>query len=234
MPVPQQRRAVPRRLLRDDAYSVLCDAIVTGTLAPGEQLRDAELCEWLGLSRTPVRDALARLEDEGLVESAPQRFTRVAPLLARDAQDTFPVLASLHALAAELGTPQLGRAELDRLRAANSSFLEALRRGDADLAYEADERFHRVFVDASANAEIDRVLGRLTPRLRRLERLRVGVLPGRRSLAQHEAIISRASDGDARGAASATRENWLEFGALVERSLAARAWEDAGHDASAP
>jgi DNA-binding GntR family transcriptional regulator len=233
MPVPQQPRPFERRLLRDDAYSALCEAIVTGTLAPGEQLHDAELCAWLGLSRTPVRDALARLEDEGLVETAPQRFTRVAPLLSRDAQDTFPVLASLHALAAELGTPRLRREDLDRLRAENRAFHEALTINDPELAYSADDRFHRIFVDASGNPEIDRVLRRLGPRLRRLEHLRAGVLPGRRSLAQHEAIISRAAARDARATASATRENWLEFGALVQRSLTARACEDAGHDAPA-
>ena len=52
-----------------------------GTLAPGERLRDQELCEWLGLSRTPVREALSRLEQDGLVETAPQRYTQVAPLV---------------------------------------------------------------------------------------------------------------------------------------------------------
>jgi DNA-binding GntR family transcriptional regulator len=231
MPVPQQRRAVERRLLRDDAYSALCDAIVSGILAPGEQLHDAELCAWLGLSRTPVRDALARLEDEGLVETAPQRFTRVAPLAPRDAEDAFTVLASLHALAAELGTPRLDRSDVQRLRDENRSFLEGLTKRDPHMAYAADERFHDVLVSASANPEIGRMLARLAPRLHRLEHLHTGVLPGRRSVAQHEAIISRAAAGDARGAGSATRENWLEFGALVQRSFAGPAWQDAAHDA---
>src|SRR5215207_3819391 len=66
MPVPEQRDAIERHLLRDTAYEALCEAIVSGTLAPGEMLHDHELCAWLGLSRTPVRGALARLEDEGL------------------------------------------------------------------------------------------------------------------------------------------------------------------------
>ena len=68
MPVPDKRAAIERRLLRDTAYVALCDAIVDGTLAPGETLHDDELCAWLGLSRTPIRGALVRLEDEGLVE----------------------------------------------------------------------------------------------------------------------------------------------------------------------
>ena len=90
-----------------------------GTLAPGERLRDQELCKWLGLSRTPVREALGRLEQDGLVESAPQRYTQVAPLYRREVQDAFPVVASLHALAAELAVPRLTAADVDAMRAAN-------------------------------------------------------------------------------------------------------------------
>ena len=113
-----------RDLLRDRAYVTMRDAIVDGTLAPGERLRDQELCEWLGLSRTPVREALSRLEQDGLVETEPQRFTRVAPLDRRAARDAFPIVAAVHALAAELGVPRLTVADLDAMRAAN----DALRR----------------------------------------------------------------------------------------------------------
>jgi DNA-binding GntR family transcriptional regulator len=220
MPVPQQRDAVDRHLLRDNAYTMLCEAIVDGTLQPGEPLHDEELCGWLGLSRTPLRDALSRLAEDGLVEIAPQRYTRVSCLTARDAHDTFPLLAAVHALAAELGVPQIGQGAADRLRAANDAFLAALAAGAARAAYEADDRFHHVFVEAAGNPEIARTLRHFAPRLRRLEVLRTGALPGRRSVAQHEAILARAATGDARGAASATRENWLELGGLVERSLA--------------
>src|SRR4051794_28317614 len=98
MPVPEPRpgEASGRTLLRDAAYVRLRDAILDGTLAPGEQLRDAELVAWLGLSRTPIREALARLEQQGLVESAPNRWTRVAPIDRDDARDAFEVVAALH------------------------------------------------------------------------------------------------------------------------------------------
>jgi DNA-binding GntR family transcriptional regulator len=220
MPVPQQRDAIERHLLRDTAYVALCDAIVSGTLAPGEMLHDHELCSWLGLSRTPVRGALARLEEEGLVETAPQRFTRVAPLHKDDARALFPVLAALHALAAELAVPRLQPADVRRLRHENELHAAALTAHDPARAYASDDRFHGVFVTSSDNPEIPRVLERLAPRLHRLELLRTGVLPGRRALAQHEAIIARSAGGDAKGTASAVRENWLELGAMIERSLA--------------
>jgi DNA-binding GntR family transcriptional regulator len=219
MPVPQEREAIQRHLMRDTAYQALCDAIVCGTLAPGETLHDNELCSWLGLSRTPVRGALARLEDVGLVESAPQRFTRVTLVEQEDARTVFPVLASVHSLAAELAVPRLARSDHQRLRHENDLHISALKARDTVASYLSDDRFHRVMVDACDNAEIGNVLDRLEPRVRRLEVLRAGPLPGRRSLAQHEAIIARAAGGDAAGTASAVRENWLELGAMIERSL---------------
>ncbi|MDQ3740307.1 MAG: GntR family transcriptional regulator, partial [Actinomycetota bacterium] len=163
MPVPEQARGVERHLLRDSAYSMLRDAIVDGTLAPGEVLHDDELCGWLALSRTPVRAALTRLCDDGLVEMAPQRYTRVAPLTRRDVRDTLPVLAALHGLATELAVPRLDRHALEALERENMAFVVALRERDAAAAYAADERFHGVFVAAAANRELDRVLERLMP-----------------------------------------------------------------------
>ena len=92
------------------------------------QLKDAELAEWLGLSRTPIREALARLEEYGLVETKPKSYTRVAPLSARDARDAFTVYAALEALAASLGVPRLTGADLETMRAANRDFADALGR----------------------------------------------------------------------------------------------------------
>jgi DNA-binding GntR family transcriptional regulator len=220
MPVPEDRAAVDRHLLRDTAYAKLCDAIVDGTLAPGEPLHDGELCGWLGLSRTPVRDALSRLRDEGLVETAAQRFTRVAPMTARDLHEVVPLLAAVHGLATELAVPRLGKEQIRELRRHNDALVIALRERNGRVAFDADERLHQVFVAACGNAEISRVLERLTPRLHRIEALGDGGLPGGRFVAQHQALITRAETGDAPGAASAARANWMTLGALLERTFA--------------
>jgi DNA-binding GntR family transcriptional regulator len=219
MPVPNETAGVPRRLLRDDAYAALRQAILDGTLAPGERLRDTELCAWLGLSKTPVREALARLEEDGLVETAPQRYTRVAPLDRDEARDAFELVAAIHALAARLATPRMGRAELERARAANRRFAAALEQRDVDAALAADDEFHGVFLDAAGNREIPRALDRLLPRLRRLERLQFGSLHGRRSVKQHERIAAAAARGDAEAAASAALENWRSLGALIDETF---------------
>jgi DNA-binding GntR family transcriptional regulator len=222
MPVPEHRETVDRHLLRETAYEKLCEAIVDGTFAPGEPLHDGELCGWLGLSRTPVRDALSRLREEGLVEMAPQRFTRVAAMSVRDVHEVVPLLAAVHGLATEVAVPRLGRVEIRDLRIHNEAYLAALRAGDAARAYREDERFHDVFVDTCGNPEVGRVLAGLTPRLHRVESLSQGSLPGRRSVAQHEALITRAETGDAPGAASAARANWMTLGLELERAFAPR------------
>jgi DNA-binding GntR family transcriptional regulator len=219
MPVPAQEGGAARVLLRDEAYVRLRDAILDGTLEAGEQLRDAQLSAWLGISRTPIREALARLEESGLVESAPNRYTRVAPLDRRDAQDAFQVVAALQALAAALGVPRVSNAELGAMRTANERFAKALTAGDVDAAIAADDAFHDVLVQASANAEVARSLERLMPRVRRLERVRFASLTGRRSVEQHAAIVERCAAADADGTARAVRENWLSLGKLIDRSF---------------
>jgi len=221
MPVPERIDALDRDLLRDRAYHALRDAIVDGTLAPGERLRDAELTRWLGLSRTPVREALARLELDGLVETAPQRFTRVTPLDRRAARDAFPLVAALHALAAELAVPRLTASDFADMLDANDRFSGSLRNNKVEQALAADDDFHAVFVRASANAELPRALDRLMPGIRRLERLRFGSLAGRASVRDHDDIVRLATDGEAAETAAKVRENWLTLGALIDRTFAA-------------
>jgi DNA-binding GntR family transcriptional regulator len=197
----------------------LRDAILDGTLEPGEQLKDAEIAVWLGLSRTPIREAMARLEEYGLVETAPNRYTRVTPLSAADARDAFTVVAALHSLAALLGVPRVEESELATMRRANEDFAAALRATDVDRALAADDRFHGVLVQASANREIARSLGRLMPKIRRLERARFGSLAGRRSVEQHDTIVALGASGRADATAQAVRENWLSLGVLIDQTF---------------
>ncbi|WP_323099723.1 GntR family transcriptional regulator [Intrasporangium sp. YIM S08009] len=215
MPIPSESLA-PRPLLRDDVHQRLRDAIVDGTLTPGERLRDQDLAAWLGVSRTPVREALLRLGQAGLVHAAPGRSTTVATLDARAIRDAQAVVASMHRLAVEQAVPQLGPADLEAMREANDRFADALRRGDAEAAVTADDAFHTVAVRAAANAAVESVLDQFTPVLRRLERLRFGSLPGRASVALHERIIDRCAAGDAAAAADVAHETWETLRPLIE------------------
>ena len=208
--------------LRERVYRALRDALVSGELAPGQRLRDQELAARLGVSRTPVREALQRLEDEGLVETAPRSLTRVAPLDALAAREAFPVVAALHALAARQGVARLTPADLAEMRAANDALaagIAALDSATIQRAIAADDRFHAVLLRAAGNGEIPRTLERLTPKVRRLEYAQFGSLAGRKSVQQHAAILAACERGDGAAAATLVEENWLALGQLIASSL---------------
>ncbi len=208
MPIPDE--VVARRpLLRDDVHRRLRDAIVDGTLAPGEQLRDGELAGWLGVSRTPIREALLQLQRAGLVVSEPGRSTSVSTLDQRATQDAQAVVASMHELAVRSAVERLTAADLSRMRTANRRFASALRSGDVDAALAADDELHAVPVLVAANQAIVAVLEQFTPVLRRVERARFGSLSGRDSVALHTSLIELCAAGDIEAAAAVSRQTWL-------------------------
>lgn len=208
MPVPSS--SVPRTpLLRERVFTTLRAAIVDGTLQPEERLVETELCAWLNVSRTPVREALGRLEQIGLVLVRPSASTIVSPLSTRAAAEAQAVAASLHELAAREAVPLLRDEHVDAMTAANDRFADALARGDVQAAIDADDAFHGVFVALAANRMLAGVLEDVTPLLRRMERARFATLVGRASVGQHRRIVEHALLGDVDAAARATRENWL-------------------------
>ena len=141
-------------------------AIIRGDLPPGAPVRDQELAARLGLSRTPVREALARLVDEGLVETKPNAYTRVAPLDDGPAREAAVVVQALQGLAARLAVPRLTDADLDEARVWNARFAAALDAGEVAIALEADDAFHLVFVRAAGNQALGAALARLAARAR--------------------------------------------------------------------
>jgi DNA-binding GntR family transcriptional regulator len=99
MPVPVHAARRPRRLLRDVTFETICDAVVDGTLAPGERIFEDDVAAWLGVSKTPVKEALARLATHGLVEIEANRSTRVATADDLDLVDTLELIGVLHGAA---------------------------------------------------------------------------------------------------------------------------------------
>ncbi|WBU39009.1 GntR family transcriptional regulator [Homoserinibacter sp. YIM 151385] len=209
MPVPQtDAPLIERTSLRETTRARIREAIVDGTLAPGERLRDAELERWLGVSRTPIREALLELQRDGLVVARAGRETVVAPLDPTAIRHAEELAAALHALAARLAVPRLGGGDLARLEAANARFAVALQAGDADAALAADDAFHGILVATSGNPLLARQLEQLEPQLRRVERLRFASLAGRESVEQHARILAACAAGDAEATAAASAANW--------------------------
>lgn len=189
-------------------HARLQDAIVDGTLAPGEQLRDGELAERLGVSRTPVREALLELAQVGLVQATPGRSTVVAPLDPAAVSDAQAVVGALHALAVRTAVPRLTGAQLNEMRAANAAFRAALSQRDINGAMEADARFHRVALEACGNAAATAVIARYEPVLRRVERLRFASHEGAASAERHDRLIALCAAGDAEGASRLAESTW--------------------------
>lgn len=208
MPVPAAGGLPRRALLRDDVYQAIRDAIVRGELTPGEQLRDAELSSWLGVSRTPIREALLRLARAGLVTAEPGRATRVTvedPAAIAHAQ---AVAAALHALAMSLAAPHLGPGDIAEMETANHELAAALRERDAEAAIAADDAFHTLAIARAGNPILDAHLESVTLMLRRAEFLHFDAMSDD-SVQQHGQILAALRAGDTEAAAALTRENWL-------------------------
>lgn len=211
---------IDRVSLRESVYRLIQQAIVAGELQPGQHIRDGELAAQLGVSRTPVREALQRLEDEGLVEMQSGVFTRVVPLNMQAAQDAFSVVAVLHALATRLAVSLLTADDITALRRANDNLIKALDTNNVSAALQADDTFHHVFVRVANNHEIQHTLEYLMPKVRRLEYAQFSSLAGHTSVLQHQSIIAACEQGLPERAATLTEQNWLSLGQLIVRSFA--------------
>lgn len=174
------------------AYETIKHRILQNIYPGGFQVLEEQLCEELGMSRTPLREALVRLELEGLVEIIPRRGMRVLPLVAADIADIFQVLSSLEVLAVRLLAERGDNKDsVLRLQAEVDAMKKALAQDDLDAWAAADERFHRALVDESGNPRLAAAARTL---LDQSQRFRIFTLRMRdrptKSTRSHEALVS--------------------------------------------
>ena len=205
-----------RTLLRDTAYEVIRDAIVRADLPPGAVVSNAAVAEQLGLSRAPVRDALARLAGEGLVETKPQSYTRVTPLVLKEVRDAAEVVRAMHELAARTAVPLLTAGHIEALRAANRRFAAATAAGDVDAALEFDDELHGVLVGVCGNRAVAATIERYTPLIRRLERRQFSSARAGRSVQRHDDLIAACVAGDVGQASQVTAQIWRSLEDLAD------------------
>ncbi|EYT51798.1 GntR family transcriptional regulator [Leucobacter sp. UCD-THU] len=212
----EQLRTVERRRLSDVAFQRLLEAIIREDLAPGARIRDAELAAQLGLSRTPVREAVNRLVDLGLAESKPSAHTRVTTLTARSVERTLEILQSLDRLAVEQAVPNIGPAQLAELQRMNDRFAEAIRSGSAAAVLDADVTFHQALREYAENPVLMRVMSQLDPHVQRiLFRKFSSRLGAPNTVHHHVALLDLIAAGDAAGAASSSAQQWRELGGQI-------------------
>jgi DNA-binding GntR family transcriptional regulator len=205
------KEAMTQRRLSDVIYDALMDALVSGRLAPGQLLHDRELAEDLQVSRTPVREALQRLQEVGLVEIAPGRYTRVTLMEARHVADVCLVVGQMYALAAELGTDKLSKAAIDGLESENAVLVKAQKSKDAGAAQRSDAAFYDAFVTASNNPVLVQITNRLNPRIARWQAANPDWKAMADRIGARKDIAAAAKQGDAAKTSRLVRKIWLDL-----------------------
>lgn len=200
-----------------DAYAMLRQAILTLELGPGQAFSEAQACEWTGLSKAPVRDALANLRREGLVVSAARSGYTVAPMTVKDARDLFTLRTLLESEAAALAAGQGG--DLEGLRE-----LDALCRGSYDPTEPASVQgflrvnsdFHVAVAELGGNRRLVDQLRRVIDQLERYMHLGLRLTPRAESIVhEHRELLSAIASGNVRSARGVAREHSHESHRMV-------------------
>lgn len=211
MPIPYNYSTPLRMTAKERALSQIQRWIIDGTLQPDEKLIDAELADALGVSRTPVREALQLLEVQGLVEMHPGKDTRVKSIEKDDILKMYPTLAALHSLAAELAAPLIVPKQIEQLKGLNAQFAEAIGNDQPYQAMECDEQFHNIIVDAADNSYVASFSSSLQIHIRRFKYvfLKQRITSTLASVQEHAAIIEAFERRDSEAAAAMMKQNLL-------------------------
>jgi DNA-binding GntR family transcriptional regulator len=201
--------AAPRGSLVERAYAAIRRRILDNVYPPGMQALEQTLASELGISRTPVREALIRLQQEGLVEVIPRHGMRVLPVSPADMKDIYEMLTALEAMAAELVVRrQPSDEELRPLVEATRDMGKALKAEDLDAWARADERFHRHLIDLTGNRLLIEAVQNCWDRAHRARMVTLRMRPKpAHSTQEHMEVVDMIRKGDARGAFEAHRRH---------------------------
>lgn len=190
-----------RGSLVDEAYAALKQAIRDNDFPPGYQGSEQEIAVRLGMSRTPVHEAIIRLQEDGLVRVLSKRGVLICPLAPQDIREIYEVVIAVESMAAELlaALPEMARtAVADELEAATAAMEEALARDDLPGWAEADELFHRLLVERCGNGRLRRIAQTVTDQAHRARMLTLKLRARPAGSAQaHRVIIAALRSGDA-------------------------------------
>ena len=153
--------------LRDVVFQTLRGAILKGDLKPGERLMELQLASKLGVSRTPIREAIRMLEQEGLAVTIPRKGAEVAKMTEKDMEDVLQIRLSLEALAVRLSCENITPAALQELKVAMEDFEEKTKFSQFVEMAKADVKFHEILYKASNNPKLQQLLSNLREQMYR-------------------------------------------------------------------
>jgi DNA-binding GntR family transcriptional regulator len=208
-----ERRLAPIKLdsykpLREVVGEALREAIINGTLKPGERLMEIQLADELGVSRTPIREAIRRLELEGFLVMVPRRGTYVADLSIKDINEVFEIRTALDVLAAGLAAERITEDELEKMERLLVQIGEYIEISDAEKIVEADEQFHDVLYQASRNDRLVGIICNLREQFTRFRTISMAY-PGRikKTLDEHRHLVEAIAQRDVEVAQQCAREH---------------------------
>ena len=194
--------------LREVVCESLREAIRRGILKPGERIMEIQLAEELGVSRTPVREAIRKLELEGYVVMMPRRGTYVANMSIRDINEIFEIRTSLESLSNGLAAEHITDEELEHLQRLLVIIGVYIKEGNMEKIVETDIEFHDLMYHAARNQRLVGIISNLRDQLTRFRTLSMSH-PGRleATLEEHKAIVEAIANGDRRSASKAAERH---------------------------
>ncbi len=206
--------------LRDVVFNTLRQAILKGELAPGERLMEIQLADRLGVSRTPIREAIRKLELEGLVLMIPRKGAEVAKISEKSLRDVLEVRRSLEELAIELACHRMGEEEITELEDAQEAFKTAIASGDAMKIAETDEAYHDVIYKGTGNDRLVQILNNLREQMYRYRLEYIKDADKRQILlAEHDLILKAVRERRIEDAKKTMREHIDNQEITVSRNI---------------
>lgn len=202
-------------------YRKLRDSIITNQFPPGYQALEPEIAKNLGVSRTPVREALIRLEAENLIQLVPRRGMRVLPLVPEDIKEINEILTGLECMAVELFAKQNpGHDVLEPMETALDEMDTALRNSDLDAWAEADEKFHRLLLALAGNQRLATMAENVRAQSQRSRKITLKLRPSPESSNQaYRQVLKAVATGDAEKAKSLHYQHRVEMSQMLVELL---------------
>jgi DNA-binding GntR family transcriptional regulator len=190
-------------MTKDKVLSVLRDSIFSGSLKPGEKLHEKDLCERLGVSRTPVREAIRMLEAEGLVESIPNKGSRVAEISISDVINIYELRINLESMATRKAVPHVTKQVLSQLQSIQSKLSDAVNINEWNEVDYLNQQFHSLLFSAGTNDRLITLVEQLS-NYGHMMTISAFAIPGRAQqvVQEHNDILQAVVEGDAEKAGS--------------------------------
>jgi DNA-binding GntR family transcriptional regulator len=216
------------KLLSEDIAESIKAAIIKGKFKPGEKISEGELAESMGISRTPLREAFRKLENEGFIEIIPRKGAVVTEIDAQEVYDLYEIKSTLEGLAARLAAVNMQDKDLEKLEKVNEELKVLIDQNDLEAFYKAHTRFHEGFVKLSGNRRLNQIISNLNDHFKRFGIVSL-TLPGQyeSAIKQHEEIIQAFRKGNEKLVEERVKTNVMTGGkVLIDHLVAVEASEE--------